>query len=60
MRPMLGCVCLLYLTNRSLVCLSDKQDIRPLQEDMCDYYTSGAGYAYDNYYAEVIHFIIIS
>ncbi|XP_054473416.1 transmembrane protein 255B [Anoplopoma fimbria] len=30
-------------------------DIRPLQEDMCDFYASGAGYAYDNYYTEVIH-----
>ncbi|TNN67282.1 Transmembrane protein 255B [Liparis tanakae] len=28
-------------------------DIRPLQEDMCDFYTSGAGYAYDSYYTEV-------
>ncbi|KAK5616291.1 hypothetical protein CRENBAI_014633 [Crenichthys baileyi] len=28
-------------------------DIRPLQEDMCDYYSSGSGYAYDNYYNEV-------
>ncbi|XP_015235858.1 transmembrane protein 255B isoform X2 [Cyprinodon tularosa] len=28
-------------------------DIRPLQEDMCDYYSSGSGYAYDNYYTEV-------
>uniref|UniRef100_A0A8C2Z2T4 Transmembrane protein 255B n=1 Tax=Cyclopterus lumpus TaxID=8103 RepID=A0A8C2Z2T4_CYCLU len=29
-------------------------DIRPLQEDMCDFYASGAGYAYDSYYTEVI------
>ncbi|XP_031179975.1 transmembrane protein 255B [Sander lucioperca] len=28
-------------------------DIRPLQEDMCDFYASGAGYAYDSYYTEV-------
>ncbi|KAG8001325.1 hypothetical protein GBF38_006943, partial [Nibea albiflora] len=28
-------------------------DIRPLQEDMCDYFASGAGYAYDSYYTEV-------
>ncbi|KAK9542911.1 hypothetical protein VZT92_000733 [Zoarces viviparus] len=28
-------------------------DIRPLQEDMCDFYASGAGYSYDNYYTEV-------
>ncbi|KAL7405963.1 hypothetical protein ABVT39_010950 [Epinephelus coioides] len=28
-------------------------DTRPLQEDMCDFYTSGAGYAYDSYYTEV-------
>ncbi|XP_075876320.1 transmembrane protein 255B [Nelusetta ayraudi] len=28
-------------------------DIRPLQEDMCDFYTSGSGYAYDSYYTEV-------
>ncbi|MEQ2270989.1 hypothetical protein XENORESO_019178, partial [Xenotaenia resolanae] len=28
-------------------------DIRPLQEDMCDYHSSGSGYAYDNYYNEV-------
>lgn len=30
------------------------QDIRPLQEDMCDFYASGSGYAYDSYYTEVI------
>lgn len=29
------------------------QDIRPLQEDMCDFYSSGSGYAYDSYYTEV-------
>ncbi|XP_028440485.1 transmembrane protein 255B isoform X1 [Perca flavescens] len=28
-------------------------DIRPLQENMCDFYASGAGYAYDSYYTEV-------
>ncbi|XP_068178032.1 transmembrane protein 255B-like [Antennarius striatus] len=28
-------------------------DIRPLQEDICDFYTSGSGYAYDSYYSEV-------
>uniref|UniRef100_A0A3Q3DQV4 Transmembrane protein 255B n=1 Tax=Hippocampus comes TaxID=109280 RepID=A0A3Q3DQV4_HIPCM len=28
-------------------------DIRPLQEDMCDFYTSGSGYAFDSYYTEV-------
>ncbi|XP_019935295.1 transmembrane protein 255B isoform X1 [Paralichthys olivaceus] len=28
-------------------------DTRPLQEDMCDFYTSGSGYAYDSYYTEV-------
>lgn len=28
-------------------------DIRPLEEDMCDYYGSASGYAYDNYYTEV-------
>uniref|UniRef100_A0A4W6D8I8 Transmembrane protein 255B n=1 Tax=Lates calcarifer TaxID=8187 RepID=A0A4W6D8I8_LATCA len=28
-------------------------DTRPLQEDMCDFYASGAGYAYDSYYTEV-------
>ncbi|KAJ0056397.1 hypothetical protein NL108_006886, partial [Boleophthalmus pectinirostris] len=28
-------------------------DIRPLEEDMCDYYGSVSGYAYDNYYTEV-------
>ncbi|XP_029354359.1 transmembrane protein 255B [Echeneis naucrates] len=28
-------------------------DIRPLQEDMCDFYASGSGYAYDSYYTEV-------
>ncbi|XP_034734876.1 transmembrane protein 255B [Etheostoma cragini] len=28
-------------------------DIRPLQEEMCDYYASDAGYAYDRYYTEV-------
>uniref|UniRef100_H3CVN8 Transmembrane protein 255B n=1 Tax=Tetraodon nigroviridis TaxID=99883 RepID=H3CVN8_TETNG len=27
-------------------------DIRPLQEDMCDFYSSGPGYAYDSYYTE--------
>uniref|UniRef100_A0A3Q1EH45 Transmembrane protein 255B n=1 Tax=Acanthochromis polyacanthus TaxID=80966 RepID=A0A3Q1EH45_9TELE len=29
-------------------------DIRPLQEDMCDFYSSGSGYLYDSYYTEVI------
>ncbi|KAM9860425.1 transmembrane protein 255B [Aulostomus maculatus] len=28
-------------------------DTRPLQEDMCDFYASGSGYAYDSYYTEV-------
>ncbi|XP_029948685.1 transmembrane protein 255B [Salarias fasciatus] len=28
-------------------------DIRPLEEDMCDFYASGSGYAYDSYYTEV-------
>ncbi|KAM7405980.1 hypothetical protein PAMP_000387 [Pampus punctatissimus] len=28
-------------------------DIRPLHEDMCDFYASGSGYAYDSYYTEV-------
>ncbi|XP_054588392.2 transmembrane protein 255B isoform X1 [Nothobranchius furzeri] len=28
-------------------------DIRPVQEDMCYYYSSGSGHAYDNYYSEV-------
>ncbi|XP_059214390.1 transmembrane protein 255B [Centropristis striata] len=28
-------------------------DTRPLLEDMCDFYSSGAGYAYDSYYTEV-------
>ncbi|XP_035992473.1 transmembrane protein 255B isoform X2 [Fundulus heteroclitus] len=28
-------------------------DIRPLQEDMCDYYSSGSAYVFDNYYNEV-------
>ncbi|XP_060892070.1 transmembrane protein 255B isoform X1 [Labrus mixtus] len=28
-------------------------DSRLLLEDMCDFYTSGSGYAYDNYYTEV-------
>uniref|UniRef100_A0A3B5L748 Transmembrane protein 255B n=1 Tax=Xiphophorus couchianus TaxID=32473 RepID=A0A3B5L748_9TELE len=28
-------------------------DIRPLEENMCDYYSSGSGYAYDNYFTEV-------
>ncbi|XP_055086006.1 transmembrane protein 255B [Periophthalmus magnuspinnatus] len=28
-------------------------DVRPLEEDMCDYYGSVSGYAYDNYYTEV-------
>ncbi|XP_072321242.1 transmembrane protein 255B-like isoform X2 [Eucyclogobius newberryi] len=28
-------------------------DIRPLEENMCDYYGSASGYAYDNYYTEV-------
>ncbi|XP_047436588.1 transmembrane protein 255B isoform X2 [Mugil cephalus] len=28
-------------------------DIRPLEEDMCDFYSSGAGYSYDSYYTEV-------
>lgn len=39
--------------NHFVVRLS--QDIRPLQEDMCDFYTSGSGYAYDSYYTEVTH-----
>ncbi|KAA8595819.1 hypothetical protein FQN60_011110 [Etheostoma spectabile] len=30
-------------------------DIRPLQEEMCDFYASDAGYAYDRYYTEVNH-----
>uniref|UniRef100_A0A3P8U3P6 Transmembrane protein 255B n=1 Tax=Amphiprion percula TaxID=161767 RepID=A0A3P8U3P6_AMPPE len=29
-------------------------DIRPLQEDMCHFYSSGSGYLYDSYYTEVI------
>ncbi|XP_077419224.1 transmembrane protein 255B [Vanacampus margaritifer] len=29
-------------------------DIRPLQEDMCEFYTSGSGYAFNNYYTEEI------
>lgn len=40
-------LCLLSLNEHT-------QDIRPLQEDMCDFYASGSGYAYDNYYTEVI------
>ncbi|XP_028258220.1 transmembrane protein 255B [Parambassis ranga] len=32
---------------------SEYIDIRPLQEDMCAFYTSGLGYAYDSYYTEV-------
>ncbi|XP_061743458.1 transmembrane protein 255B [Nerophis ophidion] len=32
---------------------SEFLDIRPLQEDMCDFYTSASGYAYDSYYTEV-------
>ncbi|KAM8877812.1 transmembrane protein 255B [Synchiropus picturatus] len=28
-------------------------DTRPLEEDMCDFYGSGSGYAYDSYYTEV-------
>ncbi|XP_051918717.1 transmembrane protein 255B [Hippocampus zosterae] len=28
-------------------------DIRPLQEDMCDFYTSGSGYVFDSYYTEM-------
>ncbi|XP_068598010.1 transmembrane protein 255B-like [Brachionichthys hirsutus] len=28
-------------------------DIRPLQEDICDFYHSGSGYAYDSYYSEM-------
>ncbi|KAM9765065.1 transmembrane protein 255B isoform 1-T1 [Menidia menidia] len=28
-------------------------DIRPIKEDICDFYSSGSGYAYDSYYAEV-------
>ncbi|KAF7668264.1 hypothetical protein LDENG_00025520 [Lucifuga dentata] len=28
-------------------------DTRPLREGMCDFFDSGFGYAYDNYYAEV-------
>ncbi|XP_077450984.1 transmembrane protein 255B isoform X1 [Stigmatopora argus] len=32
---------------------SEFVDIRPLQEDMCDFYTSDSGYAYDSYYTEV-------
>lgn len=35
------------------------QDVRPLQEDMCDFYASGSGYAYDSYYTEVTLIIII-
>uniref|UniRef100_A0A672HH44 Transmembrane protein 255B n=1 Tax=Salarias fasciatus TaxID=181472 RepID=A0A672HH44_SALFA len=31
-------------------------DIRPLEEDMCDFYASGSGYAYDSYYTEVMIF----
>uniref|UniRef100_A0A3P8V3W2 Transmembrane protein 255B n=1 Tax=Cynoglossus semilaevis TaxID=244447 RepID=A0A3P8V3W2_CYNSE len=32
---------------------SEYIDIRPLQEDMCDFYSSASGYFYDNYYTEV-------
>ncbi|XP_017295605.1 transmembrane protein 255B isoform X2 [Kryptolebias marmoratus] len=28
-------------------------DIRPVKEDMCDYYSSGTGYVYDSYLTEV-------
>nr|XP_020463023.1 transmembrane protein 255B isoform X3 [Monopterus albus] len=28
-------------------------DKRPVQEDMCQFYTSGSGYAYDSYYTEM-------
>ncbi|AWP01415.1 putative transmembrane protein 255B [Scophthalmus maximus] len=28
-------------------------DTRPLQQDMCDFYTSGSAYTYDSYYTEV-------
>ncbi|XP_037545912.1 transmembrane protein 255B [Nematolebias whitei] len=28
-------------------------DIRPVEEDMCDFYSSGAGYAYNSYFTEV-------
>ncbi|KAK2853888.1 hypothetical protein Q5P01_006549 [Channa striata] len=28
-------------------------DSRPLKENMCEFYSSGAGYAYDSYYSEV-------
>lgn len=34
------------------------QDIRPLQEDTCGYYTSGSGYAYDSYSVEVIKTLV--
>lgn len=45
----------MYLTFFILNSLSKHvQDIRPLQEDMCDFYASGSGYAYDSYYTEVI------
>lgn len=33
--------------------INPTQDVRPLQEDMCDFYASGSGYAYDSYYTEV-------
>ncbi|XP_057699280.1 transmembrane protein 255B [Corythoichthys intestinalis] len=32
---------------------SEFMDIRPLQEDMCDFYTSNSGYAFESYYTEV-------
>ncbi|KAI3377540.1 hypothetical protein L3Q82_008710, partial [Scortum barcoo] len=38
---------------------SEFLDTRPLQEDMCDFYTSGSGYAYDSYYTEVIIILIV-
>uniref|UniRef100_A0A3Q3XJM9 Transmembrane protein 255B n=1 Tax=Mola mola TaxID=94237 RepID=A0A3Q3XJM9_MOLML len=45
---------IMYLTFLILNSLSKHvQDIRPLQEDMCDFYASGSGYAYDSYYTEV-------
>ncbi|KAF6725452.1 Transmembrane protein 255B [Oryzias melastigma] len=34
------------------VIASEFIDIRPLQEGLCDYYTSGSGYAYDSYSVE--------
>uniref|UniRef100_A0A3Q3K3H6 Transmembrane protein 255B n=1 Tax=Monopterus albus TaxID=43700 RepID=A0A3Q3K3H6_MONAL len=33
-------------------------DKRPVQEDMCQFYTSGSGYAYDSYYTEVTLIIL--